>query len=238
MITLYKFGSKFNLPDPSPFVMKVEILLKMAQLPYETISSSDVRKAPKGKFPYIIDHDQTISDSSFIRYYLEKEYNIDFDSESDKNKLSSAFLAERYCEDNLYFLILSERWLNPVNLNKGPKLFFQDIPGLLRPIIINKVRKDIQQTLWLQGLGRHSLDEKQMLVRQGSEMLGKQLDQNDFFGGAKACGSDAFIASLLCGILNDFFDCPYRQYFASHENLVQYTKRMMQLYYPEYEPSF
>ena len=34
MITLYTFGPAFGLPDPSPFVLKAEILLKMAGLPY------------------------------------------------------------------------------------------------------------------------------------------------------------------------------------------------------------
>jgi hypothetical protein len=34
MITLKGFGPAFGLPDPSPFVTKVEMLLKMAGLPY------------------------------------------------------------------------------------------------------------------------------------------------------------------------------------------------------------
>jgi len=36
MITLYSFGPGFGLPDPSPFVTKAEVLLKMAELPYRT----------------------------------------------------------------------------------------------------------------------------------------------------------------------------------------------------------
>jgi glutathione S-transferase len=36
MIILYTFGPYFGLPDPSPFVMKAEVLLKMANLPFET----------------------------------------------------------------------------------------------------------------------------------------------------------------------------------------------------------
>src|SRR5436190_8140000 len=36
MITLYTFGPAFGLPDPSPFVTKVEVLLKMAGLAYGT----------------------------------------------------------------------------------------------------------------------------------------------------------------------------------------------------------
>jgi len=57
-------------------------------------------------------------------------------------------------------------------------------------------------------------------------------------GGNQPSGSDAFIFSLFCGILNDFFDDPYRQYFANKENLVDYTNRMMALYYPNHKTKF
>ena len=54
MITLYGFGPAFGLPDPSPFVIKVEVLLKMAGLEFRT-DANGFRKAPKRKLPYIDD---------------------------------------------------------------------------------------------------------------------------------------------------------------------------------------
>jgi hypothetical protein len=54
MITLYMFGPYFGLPDASPFVMKAEVLLKMAGLSY-AIDTGGFNKAPKGKLPYIAD---------------------------------------------------------------------------------------------------------------------------------------------------------------------------------------
>jgi hypothetical protein len=48
MITLYAFGPAFGLPDPSPFVTKAEVLLKMAGLAYG-IDSTGFRRAPKGQ---------------------------------------------------------------------------------------------------------------------------------------------------------------------------------------------
>ncbi|MEM7759104.1 MAG: hypothetical protein AAF298_13400 [Cyanobacteria bacterium P01_A01_bin.40] len=46
--------------------MKTEILLRMVQLPYEIDSAGDLSKAPKIKFPYIVDDAQYIADSSLI----------------------------------------------------------------------------------------------------------------------------------------------------------------------------
>ena len=197
MITLHSIGTKFNLPDPSPFAMKTEVLLKMAKLPYEIDATGDVSKAPKGKIPFIVDNGKTIADSSLIRFYLEETYNIDFDANANQADIPSAFLAEKYGEDNLYFLVLSERWLNQKNFEKGPKAFFQDVPRIMRPLVTRKVRKNIEKTLWLQGLGRHSPTEKVRLVEHGSDMLAKLLRDKKFFGGNQPCGSDAFIFSLF-----------------------------------------
>ena len=50
MITLYTFGPFFGLPDASPFVMKGEMLLKLAGIPYQT-NTRGFTRAPKGKLP-------------------------------------------------------------------------------------------------------------------------------------------------------------------------------------------
>ena len=50
MITLYVFGPNFGVPDPSPFVLKTEVQLKMTSLPYRT-AIGQLPDAPKGKLP-------------------------------------------------------------------------------------------------------------------------------------------------------------------------------------------
>ncbi len=82
MITLYTFGPAFGLPDPSPFVMKAEILLKMTKLPYRT-DNTGFSKAPKGKLPYVDDDGIVIADSTFIRWHIEKKHGVDFDQGLD-----------------------------------------------------------------------------------------------------------------------------------------------------------
>jgi glutathione S-transferase len=77
MITLHTFGPAFGLPDPSPFVIKTETLLKMAALPYRT-NTEGFNKAPKGKLPYVDDDGQRIADSTFIRWHIENKYGFDF----------------------------------------------------------------------------------------------------------------------------------------------------------------
>lgn len=61
MITLHHFGPAFGLPDPSPFCIKAEILLKLSGLPH-ALRIGDLRRAPKGKLPLIVEDGVTISD--------------------------------------------------------------------------------------------------------------------------------------------------------------------------------
>src|SRR5687768_4535561 len=100
MIRLHAFGPNFGLPDPSPFVTKVEILLKMAGLPYRT-DLGGFRGAPKGKLPYIVDEGVRIADSTFIRWHLEKKYNLDFDTGLAPEKRATAWALEKMMEDHL-----------------------------------------------------------------------------------------------------------------------------------------
>jgi glutathione S-transferase len=76
MITLYAFGPAFGLPDPSPYVIKTEIQLKMAGLPYRR-DLTGFPTAPKGKLPYIEDDGEVVPDSTFIRAHIERKYGVD-----------------------------------------------------------------------------------------------------------------------------------------------------------------
>ena len=108
MITLYTFGPQFGLPDPSPFVMKAETLLKMSGLPFRT-DTTGFPKAPKGKLPYIDDDGEKIADSTFIRWHLEKKYQIDFDRGLTPEQRAIAWAFEKLAEDHLYWALVDAR---------------------------------------------------------------------------------------------------------------------------------
>lgn len=158
MITLYTFGPGFGLPDPSPFVTKAEVLLKMAQLPYRT-DSGGFSRAPKGKLPYIADDGAIIADSTFIRRHIEKKYRIDFDPGLDAAQRATAWAFEKMIEDNLYWTVVHDRWMDDTNFRNGPMRFFDRVPAPLRPFVAALIRRRVRGALHGQGMGRHSDDE-------------------------------------------------------------------------------
>src|SRR3954464_5865433 len=100
MITLYAFGPGGGLTDFSPFVMKAETLLRMAKLPFEK-STKGLRGAPKGKLPYFKDGEKLIADSTFIRWYLEETYGIDFDRGLSLEQRATGWAFDKVGEDHL-----------------------------------------------------------------------------------------------------------------------------------------
>jgi glutathione S-transferase len=234
VITLYTFGPAFGLPDPSPFVMKAETLLKMAKLPYRT-DAGGFSKAPKGKLPYIEDDGQVIADSTFIRWHLEKKHRIDFDQGLDAAQRATAWAFEKMVEDNLYWAVVHDRWMDDANFRTGPLRFFDRIPAPIRPLVVTTIRRKVRRDLRGQGIGRHSDDERLALGAKSVAAIGDFLGDKPFFFGPEPTGVDATIFAFACATLCPLFTSPTRSAAERHENLRRYVGRMTARFYPGLE---
>jgi glutathione S-transferase len=232
MITLYTFGPGFGLPDPSPFVMKVETLLKMAGLPYQ-VDSKGFSKAPKGKLPYIDDDGERIADSTFIRWHLEKKHRIDFDRGLDDSQRAAAWAFEKTAEDHLYWALVDARWTEDANFDRGPRSFFRAAPAPIRPLIVAMVRRKVRQSLRAQGIGRHTPAEIAALATRSVDALAAYLGQKPFLMGAEPVGVDATVFSFVVAALCPVFETPIRSAAERHDNLKRYVGRMTAHFYPE-----
>jgi glutathione S-transferase len=232
MITLYAFGPRFGLPDPSPFVTKAEVLLKMSGLPYRS-DVTGFNKAPKGKLPYIDDGGERIADSTFIRWHLETKHGIDFDRGLSAEQRAVAWAFEKMAEDNLYWAVLQSRWMIEANFEKGPRRFFDAMPAPLRPFIVPMVRRSVRKMLHAQGMGRHTQTEIDTLGSRGIDAIATHLVQNEYFMGAEPAGVDATIFAFVANVLCPEFDTPLRTTAERHDNLRRYVGRMTARFYPK-----
>jgi glutathione S-transferase len=232
MITLHGFGPAFGLPDPSPFVTKVETLLKMAALPYRT-DTSGFSKAPKGKLPYIEDDGERIADSTIIRWHIEKKYQIEFDRGLDAEQRATAWAFEKMAEDNLYWTLVDARWTDDANFYKGPAKFFGKVPAPLRPIVIAMVRRQLRKILRGHGMGRHSPAEILALGTRSIDAIADYLGPKPFFMGGEPTGVDATMFAFVAGTLCPLFETPLRTAAERHDNLKRYVGRMTARFYSE-----
>lgn len=231
MITLYSFGPAFGLPDPSPFVMKVETLLRMANLPYCT-DTTGFAKAPKGKLPYIDDEGVVVPDSTFIRWHIEKKYRIDFDLGLDAAQKATAWAFEKMAEDHLYWAGAHDRWMIDENFRRGPVRFFDKVPAPFRPVVTAIVRRKLRATLHGQGLGRHTPDQILALATRSIGAMADFLGDKPFFMGSEPAGIDATMFAFACAVLCPHFESRIRSAAERHDNLRRYVGRMTARYYP------
>ena len=185
MITLYTFGPFFGLPDASPFVMKGEMLLKLAKLEYQT-STKGFLRAPKGKLPYIDDNGTIVADSTLIRLHLEQKHGIDFDRALSARERGIAWATEKMLEDHLYWVLVYWRWMKDENFAKGPANFFKRAPAFIRPLIIWKVRGNVRRSLHAHGIGRHNEAEMTAMSDRAFEALSQLLGENQYLMGDAA----------------------------------------------------
>ena len=103
MITLYQFPVRGGLPNPSPFCMKLETYLRMADLEYEV--RAVLRPGSRtGKCPYIVIDGETLTDSSLIIAALESRFGHRVDGKLTLAQRGESLAFQRLLEEHLYWV--------------------------------------------------------------------------------------------------------------------------------------
>ncbi|MEQ1548175.1 MAG: glutathione S-transferase family protein [Chakrabartia sp.] len=231
MITLVQFPSYFGIANPSPFCMKVEILLKMAGLAYEIEVQSDPSKGPKGKLPCIRDNATIIGDSALIQTYLEQRYNIDFDAGLSSMERATAHAFMRMCEERLYWCMVYSRWQEEENWPLLRQQFFGGLPPVIRSIVPVLARKQLRTNLKSQGLGRHSADEIYAFGKADIDAFATLLGDKSFMMGENPTCLDAISYPQLANLLLQEFPSPMTYAIEAHPSLLSYVERCRSLWY-------
>lgn len=226
MITLYQFKPSLGDRNPSPFCLKLETYLRMAELPYEVAANADVRKAPKKKLPYIQDDSTTIADSSFIIDYLKQTYGDPLDQHLSLPEQGISLAFRRLMEENLYWVELYARWAEDDNWAVTRKLFFSELPLVLRSIVPSLVRRDILRNLDGHGMGRHSREEIYEIGQRDTKALSDFLSDKPFLMGENPTSLDATGYGFLSNQLQTELPSALSDYTQQFENLKDYCDRM------------
>jgi glutathione S-transferase len=233
MITLFNFGPAFGLVDMSPFVTKAETLLRLSGLPYRT-EQGNLRKAPKGKFPYIEDDGHLIGDSTLIRWHLEQKYAIDFNRGLSPAESAAGWAFERTAEDHLYWAVADLYWMDDANFARGPRTYLAALPAAVRPLVAVLLRRRMRARMRAQGMGLHDRSE---IIALGSRSVGAIADflgDKPYFMGDYPTGTDATIFAVVAAALTPHFTGALQQAVARHDNLRRYVGRMAAKFYPEF----
>lgn len=232
MIKLYNFGQFGELPDPSPFCLKVDIYLRMAGLNFECVSGIDnLKKAPKGKLPFIEDEGKIVADSEFIIAYLKERYGDTLDGHLDPEQKATAHAFVKMMDENLYWCLVWSRWVSNEIWPQLKESFFGKLPFFLKDMVAKKVRKDVIKSLRGQGLGRHSEQEIKQILATDLKALSDFLGDKSFFFGDQATTLDAVAYGFLAELALAPLQSSLTEIVKNYPNLVSFCHRIQKTYY-------
>lgn len=232
MTTLYGWPPMFGARGPSPFPLKADIQLQMLCVPFDR-KIADLESVSKHKAPYVEDDGEIIQDSTFIRWHFERKLGEDLDAGLNLEQRAAAWAMERMLEDRLYHIIVSERWLEPGNFERGPQAFFMGVPEAMRQKVMDDALASLRTMHQRHGLGRHTRAERMMLadcdIAAASALLGEKI----FMFGDKPTALDAAAYGMLALAAAPAFDTPLIGLVEKRENLGPYLARMDALFFDD-----
>jgi glutathione S-transferase len=231
-IKVFQFPRMFAIPNLSPFCSKLETWLRIAGIAYEVVDTTDPRKGPRGKLPFIEDAGARIADTSIIVEHLVKTRGVDPDARLTESQRATATLVQRTLEEHYAFVLVYTHLYREEGL-KHTRARFEPIPAMVRPFVARAVYKQIKNILWLQGLLRYSHDEiVASAVRDWRAVLAFMSDGPFFFGDSPS-GVDAIVFGTLASTVLTPIESPIRDFLRSQPRLMTYAERTRERFFPE-----
>lgn len=204
--------------------MKVELYLRMAGVAYKTQETLDLRRAPKGKLPWIESEGHAYADSQQIVEYLEKEHGSRVPGVAATDHDLHAL--RRTTEEGLYFAIVYFRWLNEPSWEQTRQLYFGSLRRPLRDMASLVGRRALGKQLRAQGYGRHRPDE--VLARGAADLdaLAARVPQKLWLHGDSPGLLDAVCYAFVANIIELPIETPLKEHALGLRTLVDHAHRM------------
>ena len=225
-ITLHQPPTRaWGTPNLSPFCIKLETYLRIAEVPYK-LGKFSRGDAPKGKVPYIRIDDRLMGDSQMIIEELERRLATEgrpaLDAGLSARDAAIGRLARRTLEEAFYFVGVYLRWHADDGYAEISREFKKFVPGFVLPLVRRAQRKKLQE----QGTGRHTRDEVMALGTADMTAIAEVLGDKPFLLGDAPRTVDCTLHAFLEAVIPFPVDSPLKQAVLEHANLVAYRDRV------------
>lgn len=232
-IKLVQFPRHLGIPNASPFCAKLELWLKLANIPYEIEEQVMPNSAPKKKIPWIVDQGQKIGDSTLIIEHLTVSRGIEIDSGLSASELAADQATVALLEERLYWHMVYDRWEG----GGWPEIsaaFFTSIPAIFQPLMRAFAKRMVKKQLWQQGTGRHSADDVYAMASRDLAALAAIVGDGPYVHGDKIRTIDCAVWATLISLTQVSLNTPMTQVARSHDNLVVYADRITREYFSDF----
>uniref|UniRef100_T1HVN9 Failed axon connections fax protein/glutathione s-transferase-like protein n=2 Tax=Rhodnius prolixus TaxID=13249 RepID=T1HVN9_RHOPR len=243
VIYLFQFSRTPVIPSLSPYCLKVETYLRLAELKYENVDHKMKFRSKKGLLPFIELNGEEIADSTVIIKELAQKFGKDLDAGLDNNQKNVSHAMISMIENHLFWVVMWWRTKHPDNIIRGYKMNLQHFLGSRMPNgVLNFLFKYSYNRKGLKvkahGIGVHKPEEINEFGQHDLKVLSEMLADKEFFFGDEPTTLDIVAFANLAQIYFIEKDLQYSlQEFMQENcaNLVGHVNRMKERCFPDWE---
>ncbi|KAI9557893.1 hypothetical protein GHT06_014645 [Daphnia sinensis] len=231
VVLLHQLERGVFTPSISPFPLKLETYLRMADIPYENDFKNPI--GPKGKTPWMTLNGEDFSDSQLCLELLATTFNKDFSAHLTDEQRASGRAFQIMAEEHLYWVAVLWRWV----YTKGKTLsdVQMNFPAVLRylmPIIVRRIKNQASA----QGLGRHSKEEVIEMGMKDLRAMSAYLGTKPYFMGDTPTEMDCAMFGMLAQFVWCMQGSPFEPYMKGElVNLKNFCERMKEKFWPDWD---
>lgn len=236
VVVLHQFERGTNVPNLSPFALKVETFLRMHKIEY-IVDEEECFSPDRHQCPWITINGEDISDSELIIRLLQQKFNIGSTLDRDRGLTMQEEAIGRalqcMLDHNTFAMVANQRY----NIDRMQHALFwfskkYRLILLLATWFFSKRIKAAYRTI---GVGRNSEDENFSFLVEAMEAVDHILGDNRYlFGDAVS----VFDATLFGHLTQLIFCCSptIETYIRTHyDRLIAYQLRMRDEFWPDWQ---
>lgn len=216
----------------SPYAIKLELWLRINDLPFEVVDSNAFSK--KGQSPFILFNGEQIPDSNFIIEYLSKYFKKDPYPNLNACERATARAFTKMVEENTSWPIFIYRYVE--NIEEYAEYFSTDMPHEDRMRLLNMLKESVGNRARAHGIGRHSTDEIQKIGCDDIQAISDFLGDKKYMMGDTPTVVDCSVFGVLSQVVYVPMKYPMRKYILDKcPNLTELFKRLIDAYWPNWD---
>uniref|UniRef100_A0A8C1AQ82 Failed axon connections homolog, metaxin like GST domain containing a n=2 Tax=Cyprinus carpio carpio TaxID=630221 RepID=A0A8C1AQ82_CYPCA len=233
-IILHQFARpKTGVPSLSPFCLKIETYLRMADLPYQNYF--DGKLSPQGKMPWIAYNKEQVCGTEFIIDFLEEKLGVNLNSSLSPQEKAISRAITKMVEEHFYWTIAYCQWVD--NVEETQKMLATNGPlsDLLRWILSQVTGSIVKREMYGHGIGRFSKEEVYSLMEKDMRTLATFLGNKKYLMGPKLSTVDAAVFGHLAQAMWTLPGTrPEQLIKGEFINLAMYCERIRRKFWPEW----
>nr|XP_058939675.1 failed axon connections homolog isoform X1 [Kogia breviceps]XP_058939676.1 failed axon connections homolog isoform X1 [Kogia breviceps]XP_058939677.1 failed axon connections homolog isoform X1 [Kogia breviceps] len=235
-IILHQFARPNNgVPSLSPFCLKMETYLRMADLPYQNYFGGKL--SAQGKMPWIEYNHEKVSGTEFIIDFLEEKLGVNLNKNLGPHERAISRAVTKMVEEHFYWTLAYCQWVD--NLNETRKMLSLSGGGpfsnLLRWVVCHITKGIVKREMHGHGIGRFSEEEIYMLMEKDMRSLAGLLGDKKYIMGPKLSTLDATVFGHLAQAMWTLPGTrPERLIKGELINLAMYCERIRRKFWPEW----